>query len=324
MKKAFITGVTGQDGSYLAELLLDKGYEVYGMKRRTSQEGYGNVAHLSDKIHLVEGDLLDQSSLNVLIKKIQPDEIYNLAAQSHVKTSFDQPTYTADCTGLGVLRLLEAIREFSPASKFYQASSSELYGEIKEMPQTEKTPFHPRSPYGIAKQFGYWTTVNYREAYGIYTCNGILFNHESERRGENFVTRKITKAVARIYLGLQNELVLGNLDAKRDIGHARDYVEGMWLMLQQDKPDDFVLATGETHSIREMLDVAFGVVGLDWHKLVKTDPAFYRPAEVNVLCGDYSKAKRILGWEPRITWEELLKGMVTNDIAETRRAIGHE
>lgn len=315
MKTALITGITGQDGSYLAELLLQKNYRVFGLKRRTSQEGYGNVIHLLENISLVEGDMLDPSSLNKAIRDIQPDEVYNLAAQSHVKTSFDQPTYTANCTGLGVLRLLEAVKEFSPHSKFYQASSSELYGEIREMPQTENTPFHPRSPYGIAKQFGFWTTVNYREAYNMFACNGILFNHESERRGENFVTRKITKAAARIKLGLQSRLSLGNLDAQRDIGHAKDYVEGMWLMLQAEKPSDYVLATGETHSIREMLDVVFQHVDLDWQKYVDIDPSFYRPAEVNILCGDYSKAKRELGWKPKVNWRQLLIGMVENDLA---------
>lgn len=315
MKKALITGITGQDGSYLAELLLKKNYKVYGLKRRTSQEGYGNVLHLLDKISLVEGDMLDPSSLNKAIKDTRPDEVYNLAAQSHVKTSFDQPTYTADCTGLGVLRLLEAIKEFSPNSKFYQASSSELYGQVSEVPQNENTPFHPRSPYGIAKQFGFWTTVNYREAYNIFACNGILFNHESERRGENFVTRKITKAAARIKLGFQDKLILGNLDAQRDIGHAKDYVEGMWAMLQADNPDDYILATGVTHSIRDMLDVVFGHVELNWHDFVEINKELYRPAEVQLLCGDYKKANTILGWAPKVTWKQLLINMVKHDLS---------
>jgi GDPmannose 4,6-dehydratase len=315
MKKrtAFVTGVCGQDGSYLSELLLEKNYEVYGLKRRTSGDGYNNAKHLLDSVNIVEGDLSDQTSLNNIIKEIKPDEVYNLAAQSHVGTSFKQPLYTADVTGLGVLRLLEAIKEFSPTSRFYQASSSELFGSSPP-PQNEQTIFHPRSPYGLAKQFGYWATVNYREAYNMFACNGILFNHEGARRGFEFVTRKITNAAAKIKLGLQDKLILGNLDAQRDIGSAKDYVEGMWLMLQAEKPDDYVLATGETHSIKEMLDVVFEHLGLDWNKYVEISQAFYRPSEVNALCGDYSKAKKELGWEPKTNWKALLIEMVENDL----------
>lgn len=313
-KRALCTGITGQDGSYLAELLLNKGYEVYGLKRRTSSDGYGNVAHLLNDIKIVEGDLLDQSSINYIIKEIMPTEIYHLAAQSHVATSFSQPLYTADCTGLGTLRVLEAIRMFNPKTRFYNAATSELFGGIYEEATNEATPFHPRSPYGVAKLFGYWTTVNYREAYGIFTSNGILFNHSSPRRGEAFATRKITKAAARIKLGLQDKLVMGNLEACRDEGHAKDYVMGMYLMLQHDTPDDFVLATGETHSIKEMIEVAFSHVGLDWTKYVETDKAFFRPAEVNVLCGNSTKARDILGWRPEYSWKTLLIEMVENDL----------
>ena len=313
-KRALITGCTGQDGSYLAELLLDKGYEVYGLKRRTSGDGYGNIAHLLGDIQIIEGDMLDQFSLNYVAKEIKPDECYHLAAQSHVRTSFDQPLYTAECTGLGTLRLIEALKEFSPKTKFYNAATSELFGEVQEMPQTEKTPFHPRSPYGVAKQFGYWTTVNYRESYKMFACNGILFNHSSPRRGEEFATRKITRSAARIKLGLQDKVKMGNIKAKRDEGHAKDYVEAMYLMLQHHVPDDFVISTGETHSIEEMIDVAFGHLGLDWHQYVEIDPGLFRPAEVNVLCGDCSKAKNVLGWKPKYNWKELLVEMVENDL----------
>jgi len=313
-KRALITGVTGQDGSYIAELLLDKGYEVYGLKRRTSNEGYGNVAHLLNDITIIEGDLLDQVSLNGVVKDIKPDELYHLAAQSHVGTSFKQPLYTAEATGLGTLRLLEAIKEFSPSTRFYNAATSELFGDVQEMPQTERTPFYPRSPYGVAKQFGYWTTVNYRESYKIFASNGILFNHSSPRRGEEFATRKITKAAAKIKLGLQENLFMGNIDAKRDEGHASDYVEAMYMMLQHDSPDNFIVSTGETHSIKEMIEVVFGHCGLDWEKHVKIDPAFFRPAEVNVLWGDCSKIKKVLGWKPKYNWKDLLIEMVENDI----------
>lgn len=314
MKKALITGITGQDGSYLAELLLGKGYDVIGLKRRTSNEGYGNAVHLLNDVRIIEGDLLDQSSLNHLIKETRPDEVYHLAAQSHVGTSFTQPVYTADCTGLGTLRLLEALREFNPSVKFYNAATSELFGKVHEMPQRETTPFHPRSPYGVAKQFGYWTTVNYREGYNMFATNGILFNHSSPRRGEEFATRKITKAAARIKLGLQDKLTMGNIKAKRDEGHAKDYVEAMYLMLQHRNPEDFVISTGETHSIEEMIEVVFNHVGLDWHRYVEIDAKLFRPAEVNVLCGDCSKAKTVLGWQPKYNWKSLLIEMVENDL----------
>lgn len=313
-KKAFITGICGQDGSYLAELLLEKDYDVYGLKRRTSGDGYGNIVHLLNDVSIVEGDLLDQVSLNHVVKEIRPDEVYHLAAQSHVATSFKQPLYTAEATGLGTLRLLEAIREFSPKSKFYNAATSELFGGLAGAPYTEASPFYPRSPYGVAKQFGYWTAVNYRESYKMFASNGLLFNHSSPRRGEEFATRKITKAAARISLGLQSYLTMGNIESFRDEGHAKDYVFGMWLMLQQNTPDDFILSTGETHSIKEMIEVAFDHVGLDWKQYVKIDPAFFRPAEVNVLCGDCSKAKKILGWEKKYNWKDLLIEMVENDL----------
>jgi GDPmannose 4,6-dehydratase len=320
-KRALITGVTGQDGSYIAELLLSKNYDVYGLKRRTSSEGYGNVVHLLNEIKIIEGDLLDQTSLNSAVKEIKPDECYHLAAQSHVKTSFDQPLYTADCTGLGTLRLLEALREFSPSTRFYNAATSELFGEVQEMPQTEKTSFHPRSPYGIAKQFSYWTTVNYKESYKMFASNGILFNHSSPRRGEEFATRKITKSAAKIKLGLQDQLFMGNIDAKRDEGHAKDYVEAMYLMLQYHTPDNFVVSTGETHSIREMIEVAFGHLGLDSNKYVKIDPKLFRPAEVNILCGDSSKMRKALGWKPKYNWKDLLVEMVENDLTLLKKDI---
>jgi GDPmannose 4,6-dehydratase len=321
MKRALITGITGQDGSYLAELLLGKGYEVYGIIRRSSSFNTGRIdpiyqdPHVTDaKLRLVYGDLNDASSLNKLIRTIQPDEIYNLGAQSHVRVSFDIPEYTAEVTGLGTIRLLEAIRESGVNTKFYQASSSEMFGKVLEVPQRETTPFYPRSPYGAAKVYGHWITVNYREAYGLFACSGILFNHESPRRGETFVTRKITKAAARIKLGLQQDLFLGNLEAKRDWGFAGDYVEAMWLMLQQPAPDDYVIATGETHTVKEFLDVVFGHVGLDWKRHVKIDPRYYRPTEVDLLIGDASHAKKTLGWEPKVRFKELAVMMVEADL----------
>ena len=320
-KKAFITGITGQDGSYLAELLLSKGYEVHGLIRRASTFNTSRLDPIytdphveKSRLFLHYGDLSDGSALARLLGKIEPSEIYNLAAQSHVRVSFDCPEYTADITGTGTIRLLEAIRETGIKPRFYQASSSEMYGMVREVPQSEATPFYPRSPYGCAKVFSFWLTVNYRESYGLHATNGILFNHESPRRGETFVTRKITRAVAHIKAGLQDKLYLGNLDAKRDWGYAKEYVEAMWLMLQQEKPDDYVVATGETHSIREFLDVAFGHAGMDWKKHVEIDPRYYRPAEVDLLIGDYSKAKRQLGWEPKTRFADLAKLMVDADI----------
>jgi GDPmannose 4,6-dehydratase len=313
-KRALVSGVCGQDGSFMAELLLEKGYEVFGIKRRTATEGYGNISHLLGDITLIEGDLLDQTSLNYIVKEVKPDELYHLAAQSHVGTSFTQPVYTAEATGMGTLRMLEAIREFSPTTRFYNAATSELYGGASGGPYNEQSLFYPKSPYGVAKLFGYWTTINYREGHKIFASNGILFNHSSTRRGEEFATRKITKAVAKIKLGLQEELVMGNIEAKRDEGSAKDYVRGMWLMLQHDRPDDFVLATGETHSIKDMIEFAFSYAGLQWNKYVKIDPAFYRKAEVNVLLGDASKAKKVLGWKPQYTWRDLLAEMVDNDL----------
>ena len=319
--KALITGITGQDGSYLAEFLLAKGYEVYGIIRRSSSFNTARIdsiyqdPHISGaRLHLVYGDLNDASSLNKIIRTVQPDEIYNLGAQSHVSVSFDIPEYTAEVTALGTVRLLEAIRESGLRPKFYQASSSEMFGKVQEVPQRETTPFYPRSPYGAAKVYAHWITVNYREAYGLFACNGILFNHESPRRGETFVTRKITKAAARIKLGLQRELFLGNLDAKRDWGFAGDYVEAMWLMLQQDVPDDYVVATGETHTVREFLDVAFGHLGLDWQRYVQIDPRYYRPTEVDLLIGDPAKATAKLGWTPTTKLEELCQMMVDADL----------
>lgn len=324
-KRALITGVTGQDGSYLTELLLEKGYEVYGVIRRSSSFNTERIDHLyqdpheaDTRLRLVYGDLNDSSSLNAILRKVQPDEIYNLGAQSHVRVSFDVPEYTAEITGVGTVRLLEALRESGLNTKFYQASSSELYGKVAEVPQTERTPFYPRSPYACAKAYGYYITVNYRESYGMFACNGILFNHESERRGETFVSRKITRAATRIKMGLQEKLYLGNLDARRDWGHARDYVNAMWLMMQASQPSDYVVATGETHSIREFLDLAFGLLDLDWEEYVEIDPKYYRPAEVDLLLGDAAKAKRELGWEPAIGFEELVKGMVEHDLALAR------
>src|SRR5262249_24873292 len=309
---------TGQDGSYLTELLLSKGYDVYGVIRRASTFNTERIDHIYQDPHesgrrmrLLNGDLNDASSLNKILRDVQPDEIYNLGAQSHVRVSFDIPEYTAEVGALGTLRLLEAIRETGlRETRFYQASSSELFGKVQEVPQRETTPFYPRSPYGVAKLYAYWITVNYRESYGLFACNGILFNHESERRGETFVTRKITRAAAAIKLGLQNKLYLGNLDAKRDWGHAKDFVEAMHLMLQQDEPDDYVIATGETHSVREFLDEAFAHLDLDWKQSVEIDPRYFRPAEVDLLIGDASKARRKLGWEPKITFKELVRTMV--------------
>ena len=314
MVKALITGITGQDGSYLAEFLLKKGYEVYGMYRRSSVETFGRIDHIKDKINLVCADLTDQSSLNETIRTINPDEVYNLAAQSFVPVSWTQPLLTSDITALGVTRLLEAIRHINPKIKFYQASSSEMFGKVQETPQTEKTPFYPRSPYGVSKVYSFWITKNYRESYDMFCCNGILFNHESPRRGKQFVTRKITDSVVKIKLGLQKDLGLGNLDSKRDWGYAGDYVEAMWLMMQQDKPDDFVIATGETHSVREFCEIAFKRVGLNYEDYVKKDPKFFRPAEVDLLVGDYSKAKKELKWEPKIKFKELIEMMVDADL----------
>jgi GDPmannose 4,6-dehydratase len=321
MKKALVTGITGQDGSYLAELLLDKGYEVFGLVRRSSTFNTDRIDHLyrdphepGVRLRLMYGDLNDASSINHVIRTLQPDEIYNLGAQSHVRVSFDVPEYTAETSGLGCVRLLEAIRETGLDCRFYQASSSELYGKVVETPQRETTPFYPRSPYACAKAYAYYITVNYREAYGMHASNGILFNHESPRRGETFVTRKVTRAAAHIKFGLQDKLFLGNLDAKRDWGFAGDYVEGMWLMMQQDEPDDYVLATGETHSIRELLDIAFEAVEIDWKKHVEIDPRYFRPAEVDLLLGDATKAREKLGWRPRVGFKELITMMVESDV----------
>lgn len=315
MKKALITGVTGQDGSYLAELLLEKGYEVHGIIRRSSSFNTGRVDHIFDQLHLHHGDLTDASNIARLLHRVAPDEIYHLGAQSHVRVSFDTPEFTGDVTGLGTVRLLEAIRESGAKPRFYQASSSEMFGKVQEVPQRETTPFYPRSPYGCAKVFAYWTTVNYRESYNIHASNGILFNHESPRRGETFVTRKITRAVADIRRGKIKELRLGNLDAKRDWGYAKEYVEAMWLMLQQDKPDDYVIATGETHSVREFLEEAFSLAQLDWHDYVIIDPKYFRPTEVDLLIGDPSKAKLQLGWQPKTTFKQLVELMVEAEFA---------
>lgn len=324
-KKALITGITGQDGSYLTELLLSKGYEVHGLIRRASTFNTGRLDHVyadphtpKNRLHLHYGDLGDASALARLIATIQPEEIYNLAAQSHVRVSFDCPEYTTDIDATGTIRLLEAIREVGLRPRFYQASSSEMFGKVQEVPQTETTPFYPRSPYGAAKVYSYWITVNYRESYGLFACNGILFNHESPRRGETFVTRKITRAVAHIKAGLQDKLYLGNLDAKRDWGYAPEYVEAMWRMLQQDTPEDFVIATNETHSVREFLEVAFSHAGLDWQRHVEIDPRYNRPAEVDLLIGDYSKARAKLGWEPKTRFADLARLMVEADIALLR------
>lgn len=318
-KSAVITGITGQDGSYLAELLLDKGYDVYGLVRRLSTPNITRIEHIICDIELVEGDLTDQSSMENIMHRINPDEVYNLAAQSFVGTSWTQPVLTGDVTGLGVVRLLESVRHNCPDSHVYQASSSEMFGKVSESPQNEKTKFHPRSPYGFAKVYGYWACINYRESYGMHISNGILFNHESPRRGIEFVTRKITDAAARIKLGMANELRLGNLDAKRDWGYAGDYVEAMWLILQQEEPDDYVIATGEAHSVREFVERAFDSVGLDWEKYVVVDPKFVRPAEVELLLGDASKAKRVIGWEPKVTFEELVTMMVEAEMKKLKQ-----
>ncbi|MDE5830193.1 MAG: GDP-mannose 4,6-dehydratase [Clostridia bacterium] len=331
MKRALITGITGQDGSYLAELLLEKGYEVYGIWRRKSTVDYGNIKHLKDKVKLIYADLTDLASLMDAVREASPDEVYNLAAQSFVATSWDTPVGTAEIDAIGVLNMLEAIRKVKPDARFYQASTSEMFGKVQEIPQKETTPFYPRSPYGVAKLYGHWITKNYRESYDMFACSGILFNHESERRGEEFVTRKITMAVAKIKNGLQDVLELGNLDAKRDWGHSKDYVEAMWLMLQQDTPDDYVISTGETHPVREFVTLAFKAAGMDveWHGagseeyatlkgtervVVKVNPKFYRPAEVELLIGDCSKAEKVLGWKRKISYEDLINRMVSNDL----------
>jgi GDPmannose 4,6-dehydratase len=318
-KRALITGITGQDGSYLAELLLDKGYEVHGMVRRSSQESFERIGHLRSRVSLHQGDLLDQYSIASLLASVEPHEVYNLAAQSFVPTSWNQPVLTGEFTGLGVTKVLEAVRHAAPKTRFYQASSSEMFGRVLETPQSEKTPFYPRSPYGVAKAYGHFITVNYRESFGLFAVSGILFNHESPRRGLEFVTRKVTHGAASIRLGLTETLSLGNLDAKRDWGYAGDYVEAMWLMLQQDEADDYVIATGETHTVRELVEVAFARVDLDWKKHVRTDPAFIRPAEVDLLVGDCSKAKKKLGWKPRVGFKELVEKMVDADLALLRR-----
>jgi GDPmannose 4,6-dehydratase len=314
MKRALITGITGQDGSYLAELLLEKGYEVYGMVRRSSTINYERINHIQDRVKLVQGDLLDQNSLLEALRISEPDEVYNLAAQSFVPTSWNQPVLTGEFTALGVTRLLESIRAINPKIRFYQASSSEMFGKIKETPQNENTPFYPRSPYGVAKVYAHWITVNYRESYGMFCCSGILFNHESPRRGLEFVSRKVTHGVARIKLGLQKELRMGNLEARRDWGFAGDYVEAMWLMLQQDEPEDYVIATGISHSVKDLIRIAFEHVDLDWEKYVVIDPKFFRPAEVDYLLGNPQKAKTKLGWQPKVTFEELIKMMVDHDL----------
>ena len=320
-KTALISGITGQDGSFLTEVLLEKGYDVYGIIRRSSSFNTDRIDHLyqdphekGTRLRLVYGDLNDSSSLNTILRQVQPDEIYNLGAQSHVRVSFDIPEYTGEVTGLGTVRLLEAIRETGMNPKFYQASSSELYGKVFESPQTETTPFHPRSPYACAKAYAYYITVNYRESYGLFACNGILFNHESERRGETFVSLKITRAATRIKLGLQDKLYMGNLDAHRDWGYARDYVEAMWMIMNAEEPDDYVVATGETHSVREFLEKTFSYLDLDWEKYVEIDPRYFRPAEVDLLLGDASKARRELGWEPKVSFDGLVKLMTNYDL----------
>jgi GDPmannose 4,6-dehydratase len=319
--RALITGITGQDGSYLAEFLLDKKYEVYGLVRRSSLEKYDRVEQIAARIRFVEGDLTDQSSLDQAMQQVQPDEVYNLAAQSFVPVSWNQPVLTADVTGLGVLRVLEAIRRHSPKAKFLQASSSEMFGKVEESPQSEKTRFHPRSPYGVAKVFGHHITVNYRESYGIFACSSICFNHESPRRGSEFVTRKVTQHVARIKMGLADRLKMGNIDAQRDWGFAGDYIRAMWLMLQQPQADDFVIATGETHSVQELLDASFSYAGLDWKKYVEVDPKLVRPAEVDYLCGDSAKARNVLSWKPDVAFHQLVEMMVEADINALRHSI---
>ena len=319
MRTALITGITGQDGSYLAELLLEKGYRVVGMVRRASTENFERVAHVRERIELRQADLLDQLSLIDLLRAVQPDEIYNLAAQSFVPTSWQQPVLTAEFDAVGVTRLLEAVRLVAPGARFYQASSSEMFGQVRETPQRETTPFYPRSPYGVAKVYGHFITVNYRESYNMYTCSGILFNHESPRRGREFVTRKVSDGAARVKLGLGRELRLGNLEARRDWGFAGDYVDAMWRMLQQARADDYVVATGESHTVRELVEIAFGTLGLDWRQHVREDPALLRPAEVERLVGDASKARRVLGWAPRVTFRELVEMMVRADLERLQR-----
>ena len=321
-KRALITGLTGQDGSYLAEFLLDQGYEVLGMVRRTSTVTFERIRHIQDRVELVQGDLLDQTSLLQLISDYRPHEVYNLAAQSFVPTSWSQPVFTGDVTGLGVTRMLEAVRVVDPKGiRFYQASSSEMFGKVREVPQSETTPFYPRSPYGVAKVYGHWIAINYRESYDMFVCSGILFNHESPRRGLEFVTRKVTHGAARIKFGLADELRLGNLDSRRDWGYAGDYVRAMWLMLQQDEPDDYVVGTGETHSVGELVEVAFAAAGLDWRQHVVQDPRFYRPAEVDMLVSDPSKAREKLGWEPEVGFEELVRMMVEADLCRLQREV---
>lgn len=317
-KKALITGITGQDGSYLAEFLLQQGYDVYGMVRRTSTVRYERIQHIQNQLQIIQGDMGDLSSLITAIKDIEPDEVYNLAAQSFVPTSWNQPVFTGDITGLGVTRILDAIRSVNPAIRFYQASSSEMFGKVQEVPQRETTPFYPRSPYGVAKVYGHWITINYRESYDMFACSGILFNHESPRRGMEFVTRKITYHAAKIKLGLANEIRIGNTDAKRDWGFAGDYVRAMWLMLQQDSPEDYVVATGETHSVERLLEVAFSCVDLEWQNYAIQDPRFMRPAEVDLLVGDPSKASSKLGWEPQVSFEELITMMVESDLQKLK------
>ena len=319
MKTALITGITGQDGSYLAELLLEKGYRVVGMVRRASTENFERIAHIRDRVDLRQADLLDQLSLIDVLRAVEPDEIYNLAAQSFVPTSWQQPVLTAEFDAVGVTRLLEAVRLVAPGARFYQASSSEMFGQVRETPQRETTPFYPRSPYGVAKVYGHFITVNYRESYNIYTCSGILFNHESPRRGREFVTRKVSDGAARVKLGLGRELRLGNLEARRDWGFAGDYVDAMWRMLQQARADDYVVATGESHTVRELVEIAFGTLGLDWRQHVREDPALLRPAEVERLVGDASKARRVLGWAPRVSFRELVEMMVRADVERLQR-----
>ena len=320
MKRALITGITGQDGSYLAELLLEEGYEVWGMVRRLSMENYERIEPMRDRINLIQGDLLDQLSLIGILKEVKPREIYNLAAMSFVPTSWSQPVLTGEFTAIGVTRMLEAVRLVNPEIRFYQASSSEMFGAAQEVPQKETTPFHPRSPYGVAKVYGHWITVNYRESYDLFACSGILFNHESPRRGKEFVTRKVTYGAARIKLGLQDKLMMGNLDSKRDWGYAGDFVRAMWLMLQQETPQDYVISTSETHSVRELLGAAFQCVGLNWEDYVEIDETFLRPAEVDLLLGDSTKAKTELGWEPKVAFQELVEMMVESDMKQLRNS----
>ncbi len=324
MKRALITGITGQDGSYLAELLLDKGYDVYGMVRRSSIEKFDRIEHIRESLRFIQGDLSDHSSLNEAIRSVMPDEVYNLGAQSFVPTSWNQPVLTATVDAVGVTGMLEAIRKHKPDTKFYQASTSEMFGKVRETPQNEATPFYPRSPYGVSKVYGHWITVNYRESYGLFACSGILFNHESPRRGLEFVSRKVSYGVARIKAGLTHELRLGNLEAKRDWGYAKDYVEAMWLMLQQEKPDDFVIASGKSHSVQELVEIAFGCAGLDWRKYVVVDSVLMRPAEVDTLVGDATKAKKKLGWEPRVSFGELMEIMVHTDLERLEGALPPE